>query len=192
MRLEPLTATHAQGLFDAASESDDAELYRWTWVPRSREAALEYIAKAQDKLFVPFATIRRADGQVVGSTRYEQYFWDWPPGHEHHGRRTPDVVEIGWTWLAASAVRSGINTEAKLLMLRHAFEKWHVHAVRLTTDRRNVRSQAAVERLGARRDGVIRAARTGADGTVRDSVWYSIVAAEWPDVERRLLALLGR
>lgn len=192
VRLEPLTAAHAQALFDAASESDDADLYRWTWVPRSREAAEEYIAKAQDKLFVPFATVRRADGRVVGSTRYEQYFWEWPPGHEHHGRATPDVVEIGWTWLAGSAVRSGINTEAKLLMLRHAFETWHVHAVRLTTDRRNVRSQTAIERLGARRDGVIRAARTGADGTVRDSVWYSILAAEWPDVERRLQALLGR
>lgn len=192
VRLEPLTSAHAQSLFDAASETDDRELYRWTWVPRSREAALEYITKAQDRLFIPFATVRRADARVVGSTRYEQYFWDWPAGHEHHGRATPDVVEIGWTWLAASAVRSGINTEAKLLMLRHAFETWRVHAVRLTTDLRNLRSQTAIERLGARRDGVIRAARTGADGSVRDSVWYSIVAAEWPDVERRLLTLLGR
>jgi RimJ/RimL family protein N-acetyltransferase len=89
-------------------------------------------------------------------------------------------------------VRSGINTEAKLLQLRHAFETWQVHAVHLKTDRRNERSRAAIERLGARFDGVIRAARPAADGTVRDSALYSITAAEWPDVERRLEARLSR
>jgi RimJ/RimL family protein N-acetyltransferase len=193
VRLEPLTEAHAQALFDAASETDDPDLYRWTWVPRSPDAAREYIAKALgDNLFLPFATVRRADGRVVGSTRYEQYFWEWPVGHEHHGRTTPDAVEIGWTWLAASALRSGINTEAKLLMLAHAFDTWHVHSVRLTTDARNVRSQAAIERLGAHRDGVIRGIRPGADGSVRDSAWYSILAAEWPDVQRRLRQLLAR
>jgi N-acetyltransferase len=193
VRLEPLDEGHAQALFDAASETDDPELYRWTWVPRSLDAAREYVATAlAGDHYVPFATVRRADGRVVGSTRYELEFWDWPAGHEHHGRETPDAVEIGWTWLAAAAVRSGINTEAKLLMLRHAFESWRVHAVLLTTDARNVRSQTAIERLGAKRDGVLRAARPGADGTVRDSVRYSIVATEWPDVERRLEALLSR
>ena len=193
VRLEPLTEAHADALFDAASESDDPELYRWTWVPRSREGAREYIAKAlAGEQFLPFATLRRADGRVVGSTRYEQEFWDWPPGHEHHGRTTPDAVEIGWTWLAASAVRSGINTEAKLLMLRNAFDAWRVHAVLLSTDARNVRSQAAIERLGAKRDGVLRAARPGADGSVRDSVRYSIVAAEWADVRARLEGFLSR
>jgi len=191
VRLEPLTQAHAQALFDAASESDDPELYRWTWVPRSLDAAREYIDRALAALYLPFATIRLADGRVVGSTRYEQYFWDWPPGHEHHGRTAPDAVEIGWTWLAASALRSPINTEAKLLMLGHAFEHWRVHAVRLTTDARNTRSQAAIERLGAHRDGVIRAIRPGADGTVRNSVWYSITAAEWPDVRRRLESFLA-
>jgi len=193
VRLEPLREAHAAALFDAASEGGDPELYRWTWVPQTLEAARQYVATAvAGEHFVPFATVRRADGRVVGSTRYELEFWEWPPGHEHHGREAPDVVEIGWTWLAASAVRSGINTEAKLLMLGHAFDTWQVHAVVLTTDARNVRSQAAIERLGARRDGVLRAARTGADGTVRDSVRYSIVASEWPDVRARLEGLLRR
>ncbi len=193
VRLEPLSEAHVEAIFDAASETDDPELYRWTWVPRTLDAAREYVAAAvAGEHFLPFATIRRADRRVVGSTRYEVEFWDWPPGHEHHGRATPDVVEIGWTWLSATAVRSGINTEAKLVMLRHAFETWRVHAVYLTTDARNVRSQAAIERLGARRDGILRAARPGADGTVRDSARYSIVAAEWPDVERRLEGLLAR
>jgi N-acetyltransferase len=192
VRLEPLSEAHAEPLFDAASETDDPELYRWTWVPRTLEATRRYIATAlAGEEFLPFATVRRADGRVVGSTRYEQEFWDWPPGHEHHGRTTPDVVEIGWTWLSASAMRSGINTEAKLLMLRQAFDTWRVHAVVLTTDARNVRSQAAIERLGARRDGVLRAARTGADGTVRDSVRYSIIAAEWPEVEAKLEGMLA-
>lgn len=192
VRLEPLAERHAQALLDAASESEDPELYRWTWVPRTLEGAREYIAEAlAGERFVPFATVCRADGRVVGSTRYEQQFWDWPPGHEHHGRATPDAVEIGWTWLAASAVRSGINTEAKLLMLEQAFDRWRVHVVLLTTDARNVRSQTAIERLGAKRDGVLRAARPGADGTVRDSVRYTIVAAEWPEVRARLEGMLA-
>lgn len=192
MRLEPLEPSHAQALFDAASETDDPELYRWTWVPSSLEAARAYIATAlEGERYVPFATVRRADGRVVGSTRYELSFWEWPAGHPHHARTSPDVVEIGWTWLAASAVRSGINTEAKLLMLRHAFETWRVHGVYLTTDARNLRSQTAIERIGAKRDGVLRAARPAADGTVRDSARYSIIAAEWPEVEQRLEGLLA-
>jgi RimJ/RimL family protein N-acetyltransferase len=193
VRLEPLAESHAAALFDAASETRDAELYRWTWVPDTLEAARQYIESAlAGRRFVPFATVRLADGRVVGSTRYELDFWEWPPGHEHHGRQTPDAVEVGWTWLAASALRSGINTEAKLLMLRHAFVTWRVHCVYLTTDARNLRSRAAIERLGAQRDGILRAARPGSDGSVRDSARYSIVAAEWPAVERRLSDLLRR
>ena len=94
------------------------------------------------------------------------------------------------TWLAASAQRTGANTEAKSLMLGHAFEAWEVHLVRLRTDRRNLRSRTAIERLGARFEGVRRADRPGVDGTVRDSAFYSITRAEWPAVRERLGRLL--
>lgn len=189
-RLEPLRPEHAPALLAAASE--DPSLYRWTWVPDSVEAAEAYIAECSTPPFFGFATFRQSDGRLVGSTRYLAEFWDWPAGHPEHGRGTPDVVEIGWTWLAASAVRSGINTEAKLMQLRHAFEVWRVHAVRLKTDRRNDRSRAAIARLGAQFDGVVRAARPAADGTVRDTAYFSITAPEWPQVERRLEGLLAR
>jgi RimJ/RimL family protein N-acetyltransferase len=95
-------------------------------------------------------------------------------------------VEIGWTWLAPSAQRTAINTEAKLLMLTFAFEEWKVDRVCLRTDRRNERSRNAIERLGATLDGVIRADRPGSDGTIRDTAHYSIVADEWPAVRDRL------
>lgn len=191
VRLEPLAFEHAQAL--AAAAAGDRLLYRWTWAPSDVESARAYIGEALgSSLYVPFATVRLADERVVGSTRYLVEFWDWPPGHPEQGRTTPDVAEIGWTWLASSALRTGINTEAKLLMLRHAFESWGVHAVRLKTDRRNERSRAAIERLGARLDGVIRAARPASDGTIRDSAFYSITESEWPAVRAHLEALLDR
>jgi RimJ/RimL family protein N-acetyltransferase len=124
---------------------------------------------------------------VVGSTSFiEPRVWDWPPGSALQRSDRPDVVEIGSTWLAASAQRTRCNTEAKLLMLAHAFERWQVHAVSFKTDERNARSRRAIERLGARFDGVRRADMPGADGTVRNSAHYSIVAAEWPAVRARL------
>jgi RimJ/RimL family protein N-acetyltransferase len=103
---------------------------------------------------------------------------------------TPDVVEIGWTWLTAEAQRSGVNTDAKLAMLTHAFEVWRVLRVSLMTDSRNARSRGAIERLGARLDGVLRAARVANDGAVRDTAAYSILAAEWPGVKAGLAARL--
>lgn len=189
-RLDPLRPEHAEAL--AAAVAEDPSLYRWTWVPGSVPAAREYIAEATSPPFVGFATVRLSDGRIVGSTRFRYEFWDWPAGHEYHGRTTPDVVEIGWTWLAASALRSGINSEAKLLQLRHAFEVWQVHAVQLKTDSRNERSRTAIERLGAHFDGVVRAARPAADGTIRDTAYFSILDSEWPGVERRLEGLLAR
>lgn len=99
-------------------------------------------------------------------------------------------MEIGWTWLSAEAQRTGINTEAKLLMLTHAFEVWRVHRVRLMTDARNTRSREAILRLGARCDGVLRAHAVGADGTVRDSAAYSIVEREWPGLKTKLQSRL--
>src|SRR5687768_17978234 len=114
------------------------------------EAAL---AEQAARRALPFATVD-ASGTVVGSTRFGNIeFWPWPPGNAHQrGADLPDVVEIGWTWLTASAQRTAVNTDAKLLMLTHAFETWHVHAVRLQTDSRNERSRNAIMRLGARLD----------------------------------------
>jgi RimJ/RimL family protein N-acetyltransferase len=143
---------------------------------------------------LPFATVDRARGRVVGATRFGNVeFWAWPPGNPNQrGEDVPDVVEIGWTWLAADAQRTAINTEAKYLMLTHAFERWRVHRVSLQTDARNARSRAAIERIGARLDGVLRAQRPASDGTVRDSAYYTILDREWPAVRARLEARLGQ
>ena len=101
-------------------------------------------------------------------------------------------MEIGWTWLAPDAQRTAVNTEAKRLMLAHAFERWEVFRVSLKTDARNVRSRAAIERLGARLDGVMRAHSPAADRGARDAAYYSMLAAEWPDARARLDARLAR
>jgi RimJ/RimL family protein N-acetyltransferase len=151
---------------------------------------------------VAFATVRRGGSggaggsagpdRVVGATRFcEVAYWNWPPGATHQRRGVPDVVDIGFTWLAGSAQRSPVNTEAKLLMMTHAFEVWEVHRVALQTDVRNKRSWAAIERIGGQLDGIMRADRPGADDTVRTSARFSIVASEWPAVKERLVARLA-
>jgi RimJ/RimL family protein N-acetyltransferase len=109
-----------------------------------------------------------------------------------HGRSTPDACEIGWTWLAQSAIRTPANTEAKFLMLVHAFEVWEVLRVCLHTDVRNQRSRDAIERIGGQLEGILRAHRMAADFIPRDSARYSIVAAEWPAVKERLQQKLDR
>ncbi len=131
---------------------------------------------------LPFATIERSGGTVVGTTRFGNIeYWAWPPGNPNQrGSDRPDAVEIGWTWLAAGVQRTPVNTEAKLLMLRHAFETWRVHRVRLMTDVRNTRSRAAIERIGGKLDGILRAHTFASDGQVRDSAVYSLLDAEWP------------
>ena len=131
---------------------------------------------------LPFATVDRATDRVVGATRFLNVeFWDWPAGNPYQrGAHLPDVVEIGGTWLAQSAQRSAVNTEAKLLMLAHAFEAWRVHRVSLVTDARNARSRNAILRLGARFDGILRAVRVASDFTIRDTAAYSILESEWP------------
>ena len=120
----------------------------------------------------------------------EMAFWQWPPGASHQRHGTPDVVDIGFTWLAGPAQRTHVNTEAKLLMMTHAFEVWEVHRVALQTDVRNKRSWAAIERIGGQLDGIMRADRPGSDDTVRTSARFSIVSEEWPDVKARLTARL--
>ncbi len=142
---------------------------------------------------VPFAIVRVNDGVVIGSTRFWNLErWLWPQGHPSHGRHAPDACEIGYTWLTSSAIRTAANTEAKLLMLTHAFETWQVLRVCFHTDARNRRSRAALERIGGKFEGILRAHRIAADHTARDSVRYSIVAAEWPAVQQRLNQLLDQ
>ncbi len=188
VRLEPLTRAHVPALLAAARE--DPSLYRWSTIPQDVMEMAQYvdsaIAAREEGTALPFVTVRAGDDTVIGSTRFfliER--WPWPAGHP--GRAgAADGCEIGYTWLAAGAVRSAANTEAKLLMLAHAFEVWGVQRVCFHTDVRNERSRAALVRLGAQFEGVLRAHRLAIDLTPRDSARYSIVAAEWPQVKGRL------
>ena len=198
VRLEPLSESHTGPLTEAATE--DRSNYQWTYTPDGPEEMTAYVRDALDKVasgaHLAFATVRKRGGpgdadRVVGATRFcEIALWQWPPGATHQRHGVPDVVDIGFTWLAGSAQRTPVNTEAKLLMMTHAFEVWHVHRVALQTDVRNKRSWAAIERIGGRLDGIMRADRPGADDTVRTSARFSIVASEWPDVKARLAGRL--
>jgi N-acetyltransferase len=192
VRLEPLDRRHVEGLVAAAAA--DVSLYRWSPVPRSTPEAIGYVDTAlawrDAGTAVPFATVRATDGAVLGSTRFWNLErWSWPNDHPRHGRAAPDVCEIGYTWLSSSAIGTAANTEAKQLMLEYAFETWQVLRVCFHTDARNERSARALERIGGRFEGILRAHRIAADFTARDSKRYSIIAAEWPDVKRRLHAL---
>jgi RimJ/RimL family protein N-acetyltransferase len=199
VRLEPLATSHIPGLVEAAAE--DRSNYEWAYVPQGTEQMTVFVRDALDKVasgaHIAFATIGKdwspggAGDRVVGSTRFlEISCWQWPPGATHQRYGNADVTDIGFTWLAGSAQRTPVNTEAKLLMMTHAFEVWEVHRVALQTDVRNARSRAAIERIGGKLDGILRADRPGSDDTVRTSARYSILAAEWTDVKARLLARL--
>ena len=185
VQLEPLAWTHATDLADAAEE--DRSTFGYTWVPRRQEID-QYIARqlqqAESGKLTPLTQIRLADNRAVGCTAY----WDpraWP------GRPAePCAVEIGWTWLAASAQGTGMNIEAKLLLLRHAFEYLGVVRVDIKTDARNDRSRRAIEKLGATFEGVLRqwspSWAPGEEGSLRDSAMFSIIGAEWRDCEAHL------
>jgi N-acetyltransferase len=193
IRLEPLHFKHVDGLVAAASA--EPSLYQWSPVPQGHAQAKQYIETAlswkTSGRALPFATVRVSDGTVIGSTRFWNIeHWAWPPNHPRHGRGLPDACEIGYTWLSRSSIRTAANTEAKLLMLAHAFESWGVLRVCFHTDARNERSRAALERLGAKFEGVLRAHRMAADFTPRDSLRFSIVSAEWPSVKDKLSARL--
>ena len=191
VRLEPLTRAHVKPLF-AAATSGSRESFGYTSVAATEEAMTRWVEEAltahAGARALPFAVVMRAIDRVVGSTRFGNIeFWTWPPGSPNQrGEDVPDVVEIGWTWYAPDAQRTGVNTEAKLLMLTHAFETWRVHCVRLKTDARNERSRQAILRVGARLDGILRGHTVAADGTVRDSAFYSILDVEWPEVKEGL------
>jgi RimJ/RimL family protein N-acetyltransferase len=191
VRLEPLRPEHAPGL--AAATAGDPELYRLTRVPFSEDAALQYVASAeatrQAGTAAPFAVIRLADETVIGSTRlFDLERWAWPAGHQRHDHDGPDTCEIGHTWLAASAIRTGANTEMKRLMLTLAFEIWEVQSVCFHTDARNERSRRALARIGARYEGTLRSHRLAADGP-RDSARFAITAVDWPAVRAHLADL---
>jgi N-acetyltransferase len=191
--LRALALADAGALALAASESRDE--YGYTRVPDSIEGAQRYIelafADRDAGRRMPFAIVWH--DRVVGSTSYlDIQQWRWPPGSPLQRTDYPDSVEIGSTWLAASAQRTQCNTEAKYLLLSHAFEVWRVHRVCLKTDERNARSRRAIERLGAAFEGVRRADMPAQDGSVRSSAYYSIVPAEWPAVRKRLEEALGR
>jgi RimJ/RimL family protein N-acetyltransferase len=189
VRLEPLTPAHVAGL--AAAGGGDRSTFALTPVPHDEVSAAGYVAgllpDADAGLALPFATVL-PDGEVVGATRFLDLQY-WPVGGER-APGVPVVAEIGGTWLAPKAQRSAVNTEAKLLMLTHAFGTWRVRRVSLKTDARNARSRAAIERLGARFDGVLRAHMPAADGGLRDSAYYSVLDTEWPGVRARLTSRL--
>lgn len=193
VRLEPLSLDHVPALVAAAGI--DRSTYAWTFVPEPTPAAMtEYVEKALRKReagnAMPFATIDIARGLVVGSTRFAEIErFDWPEGDP--SARAVDSVEIGWTWLSAEAQRTAINTEAKYLMLRYAFEVWGVHRLYLKTDSRNERSRKAIERIGAQFEGVLRQHSRASVGDVRDTAFFSFISSDWPAAKAALEAKLA-
>jgi RimJ/RimL family protein N-acetyltransferase len=189
--LEPLTLDHLDELVSAGS--GDRSTFGYTQVPDGRVETATYVEwllddAAHDRA-APFVQRRLADGVVVGSTRFMNPAWPLQ-------REEPDEVEIGGTWLSASAQRTPINSEAKLLLLTHAFDVWDVQRVAICTDARNEQSRRAIERLGATFEGVMRrhrrSTRAGEDATLRDTATYSIIIDEWPAIDARLRAFLAR
>jgi RimJ/RimL family protein N-acetyltransferase len=190
VRLEPLSGRHVADLARAAEE--DRTAYDFTWVPRADEVE-DYLhsqfQRAVEGKLIPFAQIRMSDERAVGCTAYGNPR-TWP------SRPETCAVEIGWTWLGATAQRSGINVEAKLLLLTYAFTQLGVARVDIKTDARNERSRSAIEGLGAQFEGVLRSWSEswapGEEGKLRDSAMYSVVAAEWPACEKHLQDRLAR
>lgn len=182
IRLEPLAPDHHDGLVAAAADGRLWELW-FTSVPDSAHT-MDYITSAlngqRDGHMLPWVVRDVATGAILGTTRF------------HDVVPALDRVEIGWTWYAARCQRSAVNTTCKLLLLAHAFDTLGCKVVGLRTDNFNFRSQRAIEALGARKDGVIRHHALRRDGSVRDSVLYSILASEWPDVRHHLEVRLAR
>lgn len=176
VRLEPLSAEHTARLAEIGLDED-----LWKWIPtpvRTREEMRAYVQTALSEQAngsaLPFALIERASGRTIGSTRYGNI------------ERAHYRVEIGWTWVARQWQRSAINTEAKYLLLRHAFEALKCIRVELKTDSLNDRSRTAILRIGAREEGTFRNHMITASGRIRHTVYFSILDSEWPDVKSRL------
>ena len=190
VQLEPLSLDHVHQLLVAANE--DRRTYDWTPVPESAANMRNYVtgllADAEAGRVIPFAQRRLSDQRIVGCTRFLQIL-RW------RGGPYPDEVEVGGTWLAASAQRTPINTEAKLLLFTHAFEVWDVVRLAIFTDARNTQSRDAIVRVGATFEGILRSHRgsyaAGEIGTPRDTAAHSIIASEWPHVKATLQARLA-
>jgi RimJ/RimL family protein N-acetyltransferase len=204
VRLEPLAVSHVDALVAAATA--DRATYDLAPVPRDRAEMEDYVARAlQEEAAgrgVPFAIVRRGQGgdTVVGAIRFMSLeWWAWPPGLiavEDEPRVAaagdpPDVVELGHAWLAPGAQRTAVFTATCLLLMKHAFEAWGVHRLTLKTDARNQRSRAAITRLGARFEGILRAHLPAADGLIRDTAMFSILRGEWDGVRIRLESALA-
>jgi RimJ/RimL family protein N-acetyltransferase len=180
VRLEPLSIDHVGSLSRVGLEPD-----LWRWIPTPVTTAEEmhaYVATALEEqrrgVSLPFVIVEQGSGLVIGSTRYANI--------EHSNRR----IEIGWTWLTSAHQRTGANTEAKLLLLTHAFETLGAIRVEFKTDALNEVSRRAILRLGAVEEGTFRKHRITASGRVRDTVYFSIIDTEWPEVKARLASLL--
>jgi RimJ/RimL family protein N-acetyltransferase len=176
VRLEPLAKAHLPGLAEVGL---DEELWRWipmpVRTPEEMEAYIESALNEQERgMSLPFALIDRDTGRTIGSTRYGNI------------ERTHHRVEIGWTWVERDWQRTAVNTEAKYLLLRHAFETLGCMRVELKTDSLNERSRAAILRLGAREEGIFRNHMITASGRIRHTVYFSIIDSEWPAVKMRL------
>ncbi len=183
--LTPLSLDDVPGLVVAAS--GDRSTYGWSIVPDTTDE-MEVVVRRQladrdQRSAVPFATRRSDDGEIIGMTRFLTLRW-------YFDREYPDAAEIGGTFVTAAAQRTAVNTEAKLLMMTHAFDVWGVRRLDLKTDERNVRSRNAIERIGGRFEGVLRnwqaAQVEGEEGLTRNSAIYSILPTEWPGVRARL------
>jgi RimJ/RimL family protein N-acetyltransferase len=176
VRLEPLAKGHLAGL---AQVGLDEDLWRWIPTPvRTREEMAAYVETAlqeqERSVSLPFAILEKATGRAVGSTRYGNI------DRVHHR------VEIGWTWVARDWQRTAMNTEAKYLLLKHAFERLGCLRVELKTDSLNEKSRAAILRIGAKEEGIFRNHMITASGRIRHSVYFSIIESEWPEVKARL------
>lgn len=184
VRLEPLDRRHAADLAAAASQS--RESYAYTWVPTTADEAADYIdqqhARAATGRLIPYAQVDVRSNRAIGATAF------WDPRRFEDGRLY--AIEVGFTWLAAAAQHTGINTEAKYLLFQHAFEVFGAARVDLKTDARNARSRAAIESVGAAFEGVLRnwsrSWAPGEEGMLRDSAIFSITADEWPARRQRL------
>jgi len=182
VRLVPLTPEHVPALWEAGNDPD---IWRWTLSQPASEADMRrYVEAALAKQAagggLPFATLEAATGRVIGSTRYH----NWEPPHPR--------VEIGYTWIARPWQRTPVNTEAKYLMLRHAFETMGLARVELRTDALNARSRAAIVRIGGIEEGILRRHLLTDSGRIRDTVYFSILDDEWPQVKLRLEEKLAR
>jgi RimJ/RimL family protein N-acetyltransferase len=201
VRLDPLALDHVDALVGAATA--DRSSFDLAPVPRDRSEMVDYVERAlldEERGYARTFAIVAPSRQVVGSIRLMSLeWWTWPSGpvrvagepRRFDAGDPPDVAEIGHAWLTPSAQRTAINSASCLLLLTHCFEVWRVHRVVLKTDERNARSRTAIERLGGRFEGILRAHLPSADGLVRNTAMFSIVPDEWTSVRKRLERSLG-